>query len=229
MNLLSLPDGTENALQARGISKRGILAIRLVISCLDQVCDWVAQDTGSDRKDDATSRGGLRWRRARNFVVEVLEEGRVPELLGVHADTTDNALQIPVDGTRISFYAARDGIDFPDLSGPSKTKKVVVSEMQLQFGGDGMDVDAPPPRLVLLYDADQHGLRSAAIGKLLSEREWAEDWRFTAFERAEEVRAEDATSSELPNYDEQPEPKLPPLEALPSEGEDEDAVSGPSY
>lgn len=217
MELFRLPPETIDALHARSVSARTIVAIRLVITCLEEVCEWVSQDTGSDRLDDATSRGGLRWRRARNYVVQLLEAGDVPELRGIQADTTDNALQIPIDGTRISFYAARHGIDSPDLSGKSKVKKTVVSEMQLEI--DGLDAPAAPSRLVLLYEADQDGLLSAAIGKLSSEKEWAEDWRFSVFERALGAPLTQIPPSDVPSYDEQPEPELPPLEVLPHEDE----------
>lgn len=209
MELRQLPPETVNALQARGVSARTIVAIRLVVTCLEQVCEWVSQDTGSDRRDDATSRGGLRWRRTRNFVIEVLAEGQIPELRGIHADLTDNALQIPVDGTRLSFYAARDGIDHPDLSGGSTIKKVVVSEMQMQMTGLGHQT--APSRLVLMYESDRDGLVSADIGRLSSSKSWAEEWRFSVYEREEEVSALQDHPIDRPSYEDQPEPKLPRL------------------
>jgi len=194
------------------MSARGITAIRLILTCLEEACDWVAQDTGSDRKDDATSRGGLRWRRTRNYVVEVLGEGQIPELLGIEADVSDNALQVPVDGTRLSFYAARAGIDYPDLSGGSKVKKIVVSEMQMTL--DELGEAARPPRLVLLYEADRDGLAKAAVGRLSSMHSWAEEWRFTLYER-EEIGLDAAESTRaMPSYEEQPEPKLAPIEPI---------------
>jgi len=224
VDLLPMPNETVNALQARGVSTRTIIAIQLIVTCLDQVCEWVAQDTGSDRRDDATSRGGLRWRRARNYVMEILDSGQVPELSGITADTTDNALQIPIDGTRLSFYAARNGIDHPDLSGGSKVKKVVVSEMQLSF--EAVDSIAAPSRLVLMYDSDRNGLLSAAIGRLSSTREWAEEWRFKVFEREEEAGRSNEAPVKLPSYDEQPEPKLPRIEPIVPASEESDSEQG---
>lgn len=220
MDLLPLPIDTENALQARRVSARTITAIRLVTTCLQQACEWVSQDTGSDRKDDATSRGGLRWRRTRNFVIEVLEEGVIPDLRGIHADLTDNALQVPVDGTRLSFYAARDGIDYPDLGG-STVKKLVVSEMQTQI--PGLEVDVAPSRLVLMYEADRDGLVSADIGRLSSSRAWAEEWRFDVFKREEEDLSTIDRDLEPPAYEEQPEPELPPLMPIPQSTESRDS------
>lgn len=142
-------------------------------------------------------------------MIEVLQDGEIPELLGVEADVSDNALQIPVDGTRLSFYAARDGIDHPDLSGGSKVKKVVVSEMQIAL--DGLGEMATPPRLVLLYEADRYGLVRAAIGRLSSMHSWAEEWRFNVFERDEVAVSLVETKPPFPSYDEQPEPVLAPI------------------
>jgi hypothetical protein len=150
-------------------------------------------------------------------VIEVLEEGWIPELRGVRADLTDNALQIPVDGTRLSFYAARDGIDYPDLSGGSTVKKLVVSEMQIQI--PGLESEIAPSRLVLMYEADRDGLVSADIGRLSSSRSWAEEWRFGVFKREEAIPSAVDRGNDLPSYEDQPEPKLPPLKPIPQSRE----------
>lgn len=218
MNLLPLPQLSEQALISRSIGPDVRLAIRLIITCLDEVCAGVADDCSEDiRHDDATSRGGLRWRRTRNYSKKVVDGRQIAGLETAVADVSDNALQIRVGGCAVSFYAARNGIEEPDLSGPSKTKRRVVNEMQMQL--DGLEAPAPPRRLVILYQADQDGLAGAAVGMMSSSTSWA--WRFSVYHREGLGRASsDSPPLEPPmSYEDEPEPELPPIEPL-----DEDAA-----
>lgn len=155
-----LPDLSKKVLRRRGIDSRVDPVVEFVVECLHEACALVAEDTGRDRHDDRTSKGFLRWRRARNLIIErVAEEG--PE--GARAIDIENALQILFGDYTISFYSARDGIGQPDLSG-SATKRSVVDEMQLQIAGiDGKG----PTRLAILYEADELGLQGARWGYLL--------------------------------------------------------------
>ncbi len=209
MNLSTLPSLSEAALLDRSVSQRVILAIRLVVTCLREACETVAEDTGTERYDDSTSEGQLRWRRCRNRVRHLLGDGLVAGLDGVLADVTDNALVVRVDECWLSFYSARNGIDQPDLSGPSKTKGRVVTEMQLQLGG--LEAPDAPRRLVIVYEADDQGLTHAVAGMLETHTQW--HWRVSAYERPGLTLADEPTAAaQPPAYDEQPEVILPDIE-----------------
>src|SRR4029078_3224638 len=92
--------------------------------CLREAADDVAADTRDEAFDDATSRGGLLYRRAHNRMLARFDvDDRVV------CDTTDNALHIRVGATAISFYSARNGLDSPNLVG-SHTKQTIVDEFQ---------------------------------------------------------------------------------------------------
>jgi hypothetical protein len=137
---------------------------------------------------------------------------------------SDNALKIRISDVAVSFYSSRNGIDHPDLGGSSKTKKAIVTEMQLQL--DGVGVADAPHNLVVLYEADRDGLAAAAVGMLRTETEWA--WRFAAFTREGLGVAGELGSpawSTEPSYDEEPEAELPPLEILGDEESGLDAES----
>lgn len=211
----NLPDLSKKVLRRRGIDSRVDHVVEFVVECLHEACALVAEDTGRDRHDDRTSKGFLRWRRARNLIIErVAEEG--PE--GARAIDIENALQILFGDYTISFYSARDGIGQPDLSG-SATKRSVVDEMQLQIAGiDGEG----PTRLAILYEADELGLQRCAAGVLASTHDW--HWMVTAFKRDEEEGLVGAGGEKPgrrhPSYDEQPVSDLPQLR--PKEKRDKD-------
>lgn len=216
MHLRPLPPLSEASLQARSVPKQVILAIRLVVTCLAEMCETVAEDTGVDRYDDSTSEGQLRWRRSRNRVSFVLAKQLAAGLEDAIADVSDNALVIRASDCRLSFYSARNGIDQPNLSGPSKTKSRVVTEMQMQLHGLGLP--EAPRRLVIVYGADGEGLTRAAVGMLETPSSW--HWQVSAYVRpALTLGQADSAIPVPPAYDEQPDLALPELE-LREEGED---------
>jgi hypothetical protein len=226
MELLPLPDLTVLALREQSVSALTQRAIQLVITCLQEVCAGVADDCDADlRHDDSTSEGQLRWRRCRNYAKKLLDTKAVEGLEDAVADVSDNALKIRIDDVAVSFYSSRNGIDHPDLGGSSKTKKAIVTEMQLQL--DGVGVADTPNNLVVLYEADRDGLAAAAVGMLRTETEWA--WRFAAFSRAGLAMAGElgctAWSTE-PTYEDEPEAELPPLEILGHEEAEQGAETG---
>jgi hypothetical protein len=221
MDLIVLPPLSESALADRSVSPKVQLAVRLVVTCLREVCETVAEDTGGDRYDDATSEGQLRWRRCRNRVRHLLDDNLVPELDEAVADISDNALVIRVHDCSLSFYSARNGIDQPDLSGPSRTKGRVVTEMQLQI--HGLDAPEPPSRLVIVYEADDDGLAKAAVGMLASPTEW--HWQVLAHERADHTVTRDLGASLAPAYTDQPDVDLPAI--TPRKRHDDETV--PAY
>jgi hypothetical protein len=217
MDLHPLPSHSANALQDRAVPSIVMAAVRLVVTCLDEACAWVADDCSPAHYDDATSEGQLRWRRTRNYVKELLDDQAIPELFDAVADISDNALQIRADSCAVSFYSAREGIENPDLSGRSRTKGRVVTEMQLQL--EGIGPPEAPRRLVVLYEADRDGLARASVGMLDSSTDWA--WNVTAYERSALAVG---TTTRVPAerglaYDEQPEVELPPITPL-EEGQD---------
>jgi hypothetical protein len=221
MKLLPLPDLTVLALRERSVTPPAELAVRLIITCLGVACAGVADDCDTElRYDDSTSEGQLRWRRCRNHVKKELDDHLVAELEEAVADVTDNALVVRAGDCAVSFYSARNGIDHPDLSGSSKTKRAVVTEMQTQIAG--LEAPDEPKRLVVLYEADGEGLSAAVVGMLANPREWA--WRFSVYDREGFGRVEtDEPVSPLPSYDSEPEPELPAFEVF---EEDADADSG---
>lgn len=210
-----LPDLSKKSLRRRGIDPRFDQVVEFIVECLHEACALVAEDTGRDRHDDRTSQGFLRWRRARNLIIErVAEEG--PD--GARAIDIENALQIHFGDYTISFYSARDGIGQPDLSG-SATKRNVVDEMQLQIAGIN---GKGPTRLAILYEADELGLQRCAVGVLASPHDW--HWEVAAFKRDEEEGLVGSGGAKPvprhPAYDEQPVSDLPQLR--PKEKRDKD-------
>jgi len=195
-------DFTLKALARNGVSPKVIdVAIRMT-ACLYAAADDVADTTGEDLFDDSNSRGFSLYRRGRNRIVKEFEDDA-----GVRVSTASNALHVYVDDCVISFYSARDGVDRPSLSGTSRTKRGVATEMQMQMEGMG-PVEAPR-RLVLMHHADEEGLVGANIGTLREGREWI--WTATVYDRfgAEDVE-QDVT--EEPGYEERDEAELPPIE-----------------
>lgn len=189
------------ALGANGASNLVVdTAIRLT-ECLRLAGDDVADSTGKDLFDDATSRGQLLYRRGRN---RTIAEFAGDEL--VEVSTADNALHVLVDGCALSFYSATNGIDQPSLNGTSRTKRSVVDEMQMQL--DGMGVPKAH-RLVLMHEADEDGLLRAAIGVLRNGHEWV--WRATMYDRITPAEAP-ISSDTKPGYEDQEEPKLPAIQ-----------------
>jgi hypothetical protein len=216
MDLLPLPDLTARALRDQSVPREVQLAVQLIVTCLEEVCSGVADDCDCDvRHDDSTSEGQLRWRRCRNFVKKLLDARAVPGLEEASADVTDNALRIRVGDAAVSFYSSRNGIEHPDLTGPSKTKKAVVSEMQMQIAGVG--TPAQPSRLVVIYEADQDGLAAAAVGTLRTATDWA--WRFSAYSRRGLgiIDLDAPADPVIPSYETEPEPELPPFRAVDEE------------
>lgn len=182
------------------------------MTCLEEVCAGVADDCDATvRHDDSTSEGQLRWRRCRNLVKKIVDAGSVEGLEDAVADVSDNALQIRVSGSAVSFYSSRNGTEHPDLGG-SKTKKAIVSEMQMQL--DGVGAPDQPARLVVLYEADRDGLAAAAVGTLKTPTDWA--WRFNAYTRSGlgVFDMDVLTSGARAAYESEPEPELPPLEVV---------------
>jgi hypothetical protein len=90
--------------------------------------------------------------------------------------------------------------------------------MQMTLGE--LDETSAPPRLVVLYEADRSGLLQAAIGRLSSVHSWAEEWRFSLFERQEITPDIVEPAPRHPAYEEQPEPILAPIEAIRPRSED---------
>jgi hypothetical protein len=187
-------------LGANGASPLVIDAALRLTECLRLAGDDVADSTGEDVFDDATSRGQLLYRRGRNRVIAEFADDE-----SVEVSTADNALHVLVDGCALSFYSATDGIDQPSLDGASRTKRSVVDEMQMQLKGLGVP---KAQRLVIMHEADEEGLLRAAIGVLRNGHEWV--WRAMMYDRI--ARAEELVSAGAePGYEEQEEPELPPI------------------
>lgn len=211
------PSAASKQMLARhGVSPSVINAAGRLIRCIELACDDVAETTGEDLYDDATSSGLLRHFRSRNRAIEEFaDDGEVV------TNTEQNTLDLLIDGSKIKFYSARNGIDSPNLLGGSRMKKSVVTEMQMQL--DYGDVETTiARRLVLMYEADDRGLQAAALGVMANENAWS--WHATMFERASTL-SEASSPAETPAYDEQVEPELPPIEKrqepLRRSGEDE--------
>lgn len=190
-----------NTLEANGASRLAIdVAVRMT-ECLRAAGDDVADSTGEDLFDDATSRGLLLYRRGRNRVIAEFADNETVEV-----STADNALHVLVDGCALSFYSAPNGIDQPSLDGASRTKRNVVDEMQLQLNGMGVP---KARRLVLMHEADEDGLLRAAVGVLRAGHEWV--WRATMYDRIAPAGDLAGTGPER-GYEDQVEPALPPIQ-----------------
>ena len=71
-----------------------------MVACIKAAADDVATDTADDRFDDSNGRGFLRYRRARNRMIEEFDgDGAVV------AESANNALSVNTDGVAISFYS----------------------------------------------------------------------------------------------------------------------------
>lgn len=196
MSTTILSNDATTALARHHVGAPQIEVAMAMLDCLREAADDVAEDTREEAFDDATSRGGLLYRRARNRILD-----RFHDVLDVVCDTTDNALHVRTGDTAISFYSARNGLDNPDVSG-SVTKQRVVDESQMAFD---LDDQAKIPRLVIMYEASPDGMVRAALGVLESATKWA--WRVTIFDRfalGEAVPPEVRVDS----YDERPEPEI---------------------
>lgn len=190
-------------LKANGASATAIDAAIRMTECLRDAGDDVADSTGEDLFDDATGRGQLLYRRARNRILDEFDSDAE-----VVVSTDDNALHVIVGGCALSFYSAPNGLENPGLPLTSKTKRGVVDEMQMQLTGEGLD---PPAlrRLVLMHQADDEGLLGAAVGVLRTGRNWA--WSAKMYDRI--APADDLPdTSAAPSYEEQPEAELPDIE-----------------
>lgn len=192
------PDQSLVSLHEHGVPSDVVDIACVMTSCILAAAEDVAADTRDESYDDATSRGGLLYRRAHNRVLADLKADERAVL-----DRTDNALHVRIGGVAVSFYAARNGLDFPNLDG-SVTKRNVVDEMQMV-----LNVGEPElRRLVLMHESDDDGAVRVALGVMDGARSWA--WRATMYDR---YASEDATATEPPSaaYDQLPEPELPPM------------------
>lgn len=188
------------------------VAVRMT-ECLRVAGDDMADSTGEDLFDDPTSRGQLLYRRGFNRILAEFADDE-----GIDASTPDNALHVLVDDFALSPYSARYGIDQPSLGG-SRTKRSVVTEMQMQL--DGMGV-SNARRLVLLYDADEDGLLHTALGVLRSGHDWV--WSATLYDRLGSAQLE--AGEDARSYEEQEEAVLPDIERRDEEQEDRDDQRG---
>lgn len=208
MELVILPDPAVEGLRARRIPSDADLPIRLVATCLRDICQMVAEDCGPDRYDTAQSEGQLRYWRTRSRIVRELRR-EDPEFLAVRAVETDNALQLAHGTCTVAFYAARHGVERPRLSMHRKTQRRLVDHMQLQLAGTS-DNEAIL-RLAVMYEADERGLVEVAVGVLESPRDWR--WKVVVFSRSEDdgvaQRPVAPASPASPSYREQPVPELP--------------------
>lgn len=218
-----MPDISELSratLLANGASELVISTVARMTECIREAAEDTADSTDDDLLyDDPTSRGGLLYRRARNRVIREFADDE-----DVVVSTSDNAVQVLVDGCAISFYSARDGLEQPHLARSSRTKRNVVDEMQMQ-----LSIEAPHARrLVLMHESDEDGMTRAAVGVLRAGQEWA--WSATTFNRFETPTAGVGASSSEPSYEEQEEVALPPIarrvdEATPIRGVTDNAGS----
>lgn len=193
------PDSRKR-LHRHGVSNPAIEAALLMIDDIIDAGDDVVRDTGSESFDDATSKGQLHYWRARNRMSSRFQGNPT-----ITCDETDNAFQIHVDGIKISFYSARNGIDQPNVTG-SPTKKRVVDEFQMM-----LELDDQPQlrRLVLLHERGNDGVTRVALGVLSGAHTWR--WRVTLYDRFTMDESTD-TSDRGPAYDELPEAELPPMD-----------------
>lgn len=196
---MELNELSDAALRERGLTDLDLDVLCRMARCISDAADDVAADTRLEAYDDATSRGGLRYRRARNRIVAEFKDEPAVEL-----DMTDNALKVSTGSSVISFYAARYGVDSPSLEG-SRTKRAVVTEMQLML--DNVPVAERHP-LVLMYESDHDGLGRAVVGVLESSSVWS--WKVALYDR---FSGSTGLPDErvLPSYDQIPEAELPPL------------------
>lgn len=210
MDLLALPDTAVHGLRARNIPADAELPIRLIATCLRDICEMVAEDCGPDRYDTAQSEGQLRYWRTRSRIVRELHR-EYPDLAGVRAVETDNALQLAHGPCTLAFYAARDGVERPRLSMHRKTQRRLVDQMQGQLAG--LSDPQAVLRLAVMYQADERGLVEVAVGVLASPRDWS--WKVVVFSRSdgdgEAVRPVAPSPPATPSYREQPVPDLPEI------------------
>lgn len=193
-----------DTLVANGASALVIDAVVRMTECLRLAGDDVAESTDEEGLfDDATSRGQLLYRRARNRILAEFADDDA-----VVVSTEDNALHVIVDGCAISFYSAPHGLEHPSLATTSHTKRGVIDEMQMQLTGEGLEATTPR-RLIVMHESDEDGLLRAAVGVLRSRSNWA--WSATMYDRIAPAGDLPETTSE-PSYEEQPEAELPPIE-----------------
>ncbi|MCW3016733.1 MAG: hypothetical protein JWO02_3825 [Solirubrobacterales bacterium] len=197
--MLPLSPTSREALHAHGVTDKLIAVALIMAECIEAAADDVANDTRAAAYDDATSRGGLLYRRARNRILRRFESEPL-----VSCDLTDNALHVRFGHTALSFYSAREGLEHPNVAG-SNTKRRVVDESQLTLAVDDTPVIK---RLVLMHESAPDGLVRIATGVLAGAQSWT--WKVTLYDRY----ATQATSSDAEDrvaYDQLPEAELPEL------------------
>jgi hypothetical protein len=201
--MLDLSELSRSTLSANGASELVVDAAIRMTKCIRLAGEDTATSIDEENLfDDATARGGLLYRRARNRIITEFEDDDA-----VVVSTSDNALHVLVDDCALSFYSAREGLDQPHIGTTSRTKKSVVTEMQMQLV-EGFDV-AKVRRLVLLHETDEEGLTRAALGVLRAGSEWV--WNATMYNRFEST-AEVVDAPAERGYEQQEEAALPPIE-----------------
>lgn len=194
--MITLSDDALTSLRQHHVSDEQLHVSLAMVECLRDAGDDVAADTRDEAFDDATSRGGLLYRRARNRIL-----GRFDEDVTVTCDTTDNALHVRVGATAISFYSARAGLDNPSING-SRTKRRVVDESQMALD---LEDQANIRRLVILHETSPDGLVRAAVGVLESDTKWS--WYVTLYDRFA-LDGADKDERRGDAYDQRPEPEI---------------------
>lgn len=198
--MLTLDPDTAEFLKKHGVTDP---VIEVTLGMTEEILaagDDVVRDTDDDAFDDQTSKGQLHYRRSRNRI-----DSRYAKDPSVSCDTTDNAFQVHVDGVKVSFYSAREGLEHPKVEG-SPSKKRVVDEFQMM-----LDVDDAPEvkRLVLMHVRGDDGVVQVALGALESSTKWA--WFGTLYDRFA-MDTGDVSTDHGPAYDALPEAELPPME-----------------
>lgn len=210
--MLPLSPNSRSALHTHGVTGDLIEIALAMAECIEAAAEDVANDTRDAAYDDATSRGGLLYRRARNRILDRF--GSEPL---VTCDLTDNALHVRYGHTALSFYSAREGLENPNIAG-SITKRRVVDESQMSLAvGDTPVIK----RLVLMHESAPDGLVRIAIGVLASAQSWT--WKVALYDRyaAEEISSD---TDDRVSFDQQDEAELPELkprkvdERRPSDG-----------
>jgi len=198
-----IPEASRQMLSRQGTSEAVIDVVERMANCIYAAAEDVANSTDAEYYfDDATGRGQLLYRRARNRVIAEFEDDE-----HVVVSTADNALHVYVDDCVLAFYSARDGLDQPHIGQDSRTKRRVVDEMQLQLEGEGLRA-AKARRLVVMNNADSDGMVGAAAGVLKAGHSWS--WRATLFDRFAASGATAQPEQER-GYEEQPEAEIPDM------------------
>lgn len=198
--MISLSTTARESLHAHGVIDDLIAVAITMADAIHAAADDVANDTRDAAFDDATSRGGLLYRRAHNRVLAQFAES--PR---VTCDTTDNALHVRYGDTALSFYSARNGLEHPRLTG-STTKKRVVDESQLSLEVNDTVVLR---RLVLMHESAPDGLIRIGLGVLADSTTWS--WNVGLYDRYADTSAIESNEDRVA-YDELPEAELPSMQ-----------------